>query len=88
MAEKGFTIVGEPCRGQICGVKDCPLFKRKAVKREINYLKVVTEAIQNSEPVDETKSWEGARSVLLKEQAASLESLQAGNEAWFEELQI
>lgn len=32
MAERGHTIKGEPCKGEICGVRDCPLFKRKAVK--------------------------------------------------------
>lgn len=32
MAERGYTIKGEPCRGEICGVRDCPLYKRKAVK--------------------------------------------------------
>ncbi len=34
MAEKGYEIVGEPCKGQICGKAKCPLFKRKAVKLE------------------------------------------------------
>lgn len=31
MAEKGYEILGEPCKGTICGKEGCPLFKRKAV---------------------------------------------------------
>ena len=32
MLEKGFTIVGEPCRGNACGRNTCPLYKRRAEK--------------------------------------------------------
>lgn len=32
MAEKGYSIIGEPCKGRVCGFRDCPLFKRKAIK--------------------------------------------------------
>lgn len=32
MAEKGFVIKGEPCKGEICGLRDCPLYKRRAEK--------------------------------------------------------
>lgn len=31
MKEKGYEIKGKPCRGHVCGVKDCPLFARRAV---------------------------------------------------------
>lgn len=34
MADKGFKIVGEPCKGRSCGEPHCPLFRRKAVKLE------------------------------------------------------
>lgn len=34
MKEKGFEIKGEPCKGNACGRKDCPLFMRKATKIE------------------------------------------------------
>lgn len=30
MAEKGFVIKGEPCKGSACGRAGCPLFKRRA----------------------------------------------------------
>lgn len=33
MAVKGYEIIGEPCKGEVCGRKECPLFKRKAVPR-------------------------------------------------------
>lgn len=32
MAERGYEIIGEPCRTTACGRRTCPLFKRKAVK--------------------------------------------------------
>ncbi len=32
MAEKGFVIKGEPCKGTICGHHKCPLYKRRAEK--------------------------------------------------------
>lgn len=32
MLEKGYTIEGVPCKGTACGVRDCPLYKRRAVK--------------------------------------------------------
>lgn len=30
MAEKGFVIKGEPCKGTVCGKHKCPLYKRRA----------------------------------------------------------
>ena len=35
MASKGYEIVGEACKGRFCGVKDCPLYARRAQKIEI-----------------------------------------------------
>jgi len=35
MKDRGYVIVGEPCRGTICGVKDCPLFKRRVEKLDV-----------------------------------------------------
>jgi hypothetical protein len=32
MKEKGFEIIGEACKGRFCGVKDCPLYARRAQK--------------------------------------------------------
>lgn len=32
MKERGYEIEGEPCKGDICGVYKCPLYKRRAVK--------------------------------------------------------
>ena len=32
MAQRGWRIVGEPCKGTVCGKHKCPLFKRKAEK--------------------------------------------------------
>lgn len=32
MAQRGFTIQGEPCKGEICGKHKCPLYKRRAIK--------------------------------------------------------
>ena len=32
MASKGFEIIGEACKGRFCGVKDCPLYARRAQK--------------------------------------------------------
>ncbi len=32
MFEKGYKIVGEPCKGSVCGRRDCPLYKRRATK--------------------------------------------------------
>lgn len=32
MREKGYEIIGEPCRTTACGRRTCPLYKRKAVK--------------------------------------------------------
>lgn len=32
MAEKGYNIVGEPCKGSVCGHRTCPLYKRRAEK--------------------------------------------------------
>lgn len=32
MAEKGYKIAGQPCKGQFCGRKDCPLYARRAEK--------------------------------------------------------
>ena len=32
MASKGYEIVGEACKGRFCGVKDCPLYARRAQK--------------------------------------------------------
>lgn len=32
MAEKGYKIIGEPCRGRACNRSKCPLYMRKAVK--------------------------------------------------------
>lgn len=31
MKEKGYTIIGSPCKGRMCGKSYCPLFMRKAV---------------------------------------------------------
>ena len=30
MAERGYFIKGEPCKGEICGKSKCPLYKRRA----------------------------------------------------------
>jgi len=32
MAEKGYQIIGEPCKGTACGRAHCPLYKRRAEK--------------------------------------------------------
>lgn len=32
MAERGWEIVGEPCKGTACGRRGCPLYKRRAQK--------------------------------------------------------
>ena len=32
MAQRGYRIEGEACKGRSCGVSKCPLFRRKAVK--------------------------------------------------------
>ncbi len=52
MREKGWEIIGEPCRGQICGKDKCPLFKRKAIKlteKDINARQI--EFFNNLEPI-------------------------------------
>lgn len=36
MKEKGYKIIGEPCRGKVCGVNGCPLFKRRAEKLRVD----------------------------------------------------
>jgi hypothetical protein len=51
MKERGWVIVGEPCRGTICKVKDCPLYKRRAEKLE------VAEAPAASEPQKKPKGY-------------------------------
>ena len=35
MKEKGFEIIGEACKGRFCGVKDCPLYARRAQKMSL-----------------------------------------------------
>ena len=32
MASKGYEIAAKPCKGAYCGVKDCPLYARRAQK--------------------------------------------------------
>lgn len=32
MAERGYKIAGQPCKGQFCGRKNCPLYARRAEK--------------------------------------------------------
>lgn len=53
MAERGYRIASEPCRGSVCGRRSCPLNKRQAVKIQItrppNYPPHITteDAIEN-----------------------------------------
>ena len=35
MASKGYEIAAKPCKGAYCGVKDCPLYARRAQKLPI-----------------------------------------------------
>lgn len=35
MAEKGWKIVGEPCKGTVCGKYKCPLYKRRAERLNV-----------------------------------------------------
>lgn len=37
MKEKGYEIVGEPCKGSICRIAGCPLYKRRAIPLQSNH---------------------------------------------------
>lgn len=37
MLGKGYEIKGEPCRGEICRINGCPLYKRRAVPLRSNH---------------------------------------------------
>ncbi len=46
MKEKGYEIVGEACKGRFCGVKDCPLYARRAQKIQIPDSNIPNELLQ------------------------------------------
>lgn len=54
MPSKGFKIIGEACKGTACGRRDCPLFKRKAVKVDKNGVNTAQVLIPSQTPHDYT----------------------------------
>lgn len=48
MKEKGYQIIGEPCKGKMCGFRDCPLYMRKAQK--LNEVAEVSTSVPPSKP--------------------------------------
>lgn len=74
MKERGYEIKGEPCRGHTCGVRDCPLFARRAVSLNApqSHLNVhtATHALKETYPSSKNLR-EAAQRVRLFDQGKS-----------------
>ncbi len=94
MREKGYEIVGEPCKGTICGKKDCPLFKRKAVKLDTEFRCKERVAIKGAVEQFQEELQKDPRKIQLNRMWNQLQDnlqlsskpLFKSNEEWFESL--